>query len=185
MHAMPRHMAIHISGKTDSTARWVPVPGYEGIYSVSDQGQVLSHARTNSLGHPVHEKTLTLTPNKRGHLRVSLSKNGRLYVALVHQIVLEAFVGPRPEKQEVRHLDGNPENNHLSNLRYGTRSENMYDRVRHGTHYSAKKTHCYRGHEFTEENTLRSSNQRRCRTCKREYERLQYRKKKEARNAQR
>ena len=58
MHATPKVMATHTSGKTDSTTQWVPVPGYEGIYSVSDQGQVLSHARTNSLGHPIREKHL-------------------------------------------------------------------------------------------------------------------------------
>ena len=185
MHATPKVMAMHTYGKTNGRTRWVPVPEYEGIYSVSDQGQVLSHTRYDSFGRLIREKLLTPTRNKRGHLRVSLSKNGRLHVALVHQVVLGAFVGPRPEKQEVRHLDGNPENNHLSNLRYGTRSENMYDRVRHGTHYSAKKTHCRQGHEYTEENTRQYKNERRCLTCKRASDRRQSLKKKEARNAQR
>jgi hypothetical protein len=47
--------------------------------------------------------------------------------------VLEAFIGPRPENCEVRHLDGDPSNNRLDNLAWGTKAENQADKVRHGT----------------------------------------------------
>jgi hypothetical protein len=50
----------------------------------------------------------------------------------LHNLVLEAFVGPRPKGQVTRHLDGDKTNNTLSNLQYGTVSENMADRVMHG-----------------------------------------------------
>jgi hypothetical protein len=43
-----------------------------------------------------------------------------------------AFVGPRPPGLEIRHLDGDPGNNALNNLRYGTRSENLVDKSYHG-----------------------------------------------------
>jgi hypothetical protein len=52
---------------------------------------------------------------------------------LVHQLVLEAFVGPRPESCEARHLDGDPSNNKLDNLAWGTKAENQADKLRHGT----------------------------------------------------
>lgn len=51
----------------------------------------------------------------------------------VHQIVLLAFVGPPPERHEVRHLDGDSLNNRLDNLTYGTRAQNIADAKRHGT----------------------------------------------------
>ncbi len=51
----------------------------------------------------------------------------------VHQLVLGAFVGPCPIGMECRHLDGNPSNNFLSNLRWGTHLENMEDMRRHGS----------------------------------------------------
>jgi hypothetical protein len=53
---------------------------------------------------------------------------------LVHQLVLETFVGPCPENQETRHLDGIPANNRLENLCWGTSQENNgLDKRRHGT----------------------------------------------------
>jgi hypothetical protein len=45
---------------------------------------------------------------------------------------MESFVGPCPDGLEVCHNDGNPENNKLSNLRYGTQSSNQIDRIMHG-----------------------------------------------------
>lgn len=48
--------------------------------------------------------------------------------------MLLAHEGERPDGQQVRHLDGNPANNQLANLCYGTPRENQADRVRHGTH---------------------------------------------------
>jgi hypothetical protein len=47
--------------------------------------------------------------------------------------VLAAFVGPRPNGQLIRHVDGNAKNNQLGNLSYGTQIENMADALRHGT----------------------------------------------------
>lgn len=47
--------------------------------------------------------------------------------------MLEAFVGPCPDGMECCHEDGNPGNNALSNLRWGTTRDNQADRVRHGT----------------------------------------------------
>lgn len=51
----------------------------------------------------------------------------------VHRLVLEAFIGYRPEGMEARHLDGSRRNNSLANLRWGTHKENQADRVLHGT----------------------------------------------------
>lgn len=52
---------------------------------------------------------------------------------LVSALVLETFVGPRPHKNDGCHNDGNPKNNHLTNLRWGTRKSNCSDMVLHNT----------------------------------------------------
>jgi hypothetical protein len=79
-----------------------------------------------------------------------------------------AFVGPCPAGLEIRHLNGNATDNHLSNLTYGTKSENELDRVRHGTHHNARKTHCLRGHPFDTANTQMDHGRRRCKACLRD-----------------
>lgn len=77
----------------------------------------------------------------------------------VHALVMETFVGPRPEGSEIRHLDGDRCNNRVDNLKYGTHSENMMDRERHGTDHERAKTHCKRGHPLAEPN-LRADRKR-------------------------
>lgn len=52
---------------------------------------------------------------------------------MVHKLILEAFVGPRPEGMECRHLNGNGSDNRIANLRWGTPAENTLDKFRHGT----------------------------------------------------
>ena len=99
---------------------WKPVPGYEGRYEVSDQGRVRNRV-----------KELAQTTMRSGHLTVHLGKQTHY----VHRLVLFAFVGvlqSNVTRIEARHLDGNPTNNHLSNLRWGTVAENRADRRRLG-----------------------------------------------------
>lgn len=118
----------------DTEELWLPVVGYEGLYEVSSFGRVLSVERTiNRAGHAyrVRERILKAGPNKFGYPQVTLSKDGNTQPGqLVHWLVMQAFTGPVPEGKEVLHWDDNPSNNHLSNLRYGTRQENVDDKVR-------------------------------------------------------
>jgi len=79
--------------------------------------------------------------NKYGHLCVSLSKNNQEKKCLVHRLVLEAFIGPCPDGQEVRHLDGNPINNIINNLKYGTSKENSQDSIKHDTSIYGERSH--------------------------------------------
>lgn len=72
----------------------------------------------------------------------------------------------------MRHLDGDESNPRLSNLVYGTPSQNNHDRVRHGTHPEVNKTHCRYGHPYDTLNTYRQSKGGRgCRTCRTAYNR--------------
>jgi hypothetical protein len=80
-----------------------------------------------------------------GYQVVTLYLNGTRPSRKVHTLVLEAFVGPRPDGMVTRHLDGDPSNNRLSNIAYGTPRENSLDRVRHGRGSKPGKF-CRRGH---------------------------------------
>lgn len=139
---------------------WLPVPGYEGIYEVSNLGRIKSH-------HYREDRILRPGGHPSGHLFVNLCRDGNPKRAGVHQVVARAFVGERPDGYEVRHLDGDPTNNAATNLAYGTHADNMNDRRTHGTNHQLVKTHCPRGHEYDAINTyIYPSNGRRgCRKC--------------------
>jgi hypothetical protein len=113
--------------------RWRPVVDYGGLYEVSDLGRVRSLHGGKGKG----KRGGLLRPMVAGrtniHLRVILHEDGRRKTRLVHQLVMEAFVGPRPAGQEVRHGPGGVLDNRLVNLCYGSRRENMADKVRDGT----------------------------------------------------
>ena len=151
------------------TPTWRPVVGYEGFYEVSNAGQVrrVSAAQGTRAG-----LVLAQTPakNRGGYMTVGLHRPGfPRKVFRVHRLVAAAFLGPT-EGLLVRHLDGDPTNNCLENLRWGDASENAYDRVRHGRNSTVNqnsfKTHCKHGHEFTPENTrIRANGSRQCKAC--------------------
>lgn len=150
---------------------WRAIPGYEGLYQISNFGTVRSMPRmtTGKDGavRPFPGKVLKFRQQRYGHMKVVLySGHGKKTSRYVHQLVLEAFVGARPEGMMACHNDGNPTNNHVSNLRWASQSENTLDRIRHGNDPNLRKTHCPQGHEYTDENTVIGGHgERNCRAC--------------------
>ena len=151
--------------------QWIAVPGFEN-YQVSTAGRVRSPRGM-------------IKPWKfMGEYRqLRLHKNGTFTTFSLHALVQLAFVGPRQPGMETRHLDNNPAHNCLENLKSGTRSENVMDEVRAGTHHRARVTHCPQGHPYSGNNlyngpTKRSD--RRCRECARQRDRARYLAKKQA-----
>lgn len=145
---------------------WRAIPGYEGIYEVSDKGGVRSLPRTDAQGGK--RRLRTFRPSRMdawGHLGIKLRRDGVIKSFYVHRLVLEAFVGPCPPGMEACHWNDVPDDNHLSNLRWATKSENRFDQVRNGGDYNARKTHCWRGHPFSPENTTVRNGRRHCREC--------------------
>ena len=148
---------------------WLPVTNYEEFYAVSDQGRIKRlKRRKGPLGkswpflEPVRQK-------KSGHLVVSLYRDGRRELRKVHQLVLETFTGSRPEGMLTRHLNGNPADNRLVNLTYGTYGQNLQDDLRNGVLRNGGKIKCLRGHDYTAGNTYvnpRDGN-RSCKICRR------------------
>ena len=132
---------------------WKDIPGYESQYQVSTLGNVWSLDRVITCEGKVKGKYTSLRKGKL--LRPGRSTSGHLTVALgrgnsrcVHELVLLAFVGPAPVKHECRHLNGNPADNRLENLKWGTRSENILDAVAHGTWMTPERiAGCNKGRE--------------------------------------
>lgn len=104
-------------------------------YGVTETGEVWSFKR-----HP--PQMLKLQKMKRGgYLKVELCTGGSQKTCRVDHLVLKAHVGDKPEGANAScHWDGNPTNNHVDNLYWGTDSENQIDRLRHGTHNTVKLT---------------------------------------------
>lgn len=166
------------------TEQWKPVYGLESRYQISDHGRVWSNRGTGKLR--------TIQTDKCGYKRADLFLNYEYWRKYVHTMVLEAFVEPRPEGLQCRHLDGDPSNNRLENLAWGTSRENGQDRSRHhaeraknGVKKVTRKrgtrkrvtprvlqTHCRRGHLFDEENTHKYGEKRVCRQCRRDRKRV-------------
>lgn len=117
--------------------RWLPVVGFEGLYEVSDLGRVRSLTRIveTSTGPRVYQGRILAQVASRGthdYPQVSLSKDGVTMPRKVYKLVAEAFLGPCPAGQEVRHGPAGRGESALWNLCYGTRRENNEDRGRDG-----------------------------------------------------
>ncbi len=117
--------------------QWRDVVGYKGLYQVSDLGRIKSldrvvpHARFGTM----KLKGRIRRPGLVGpHLAISLCKGGIQTTVLVHRVVAAAWIGPCPDGMEVCHGPNGQRDNSVSNLRYGTRSDNGLDRRRDGTH---------------------------------------------------
>lgn len=114
--------------------QWKSVAGYEGRYEVSDLGRVRSLPNSRRRSELILKQQANV---KSGHMVVNLtltkSDGGWVQkIHYVHSLVLSAFSGECPLGHEGCHNDGNPSNNTLDNLRWGTRVSNQADRVTHG-----------------------------------------------------
>ena len=113
--------------------RWKPVPEWEGIYSVSDRGNV----RRDTSGRLLRPFL------RRGYPRVCLRSGERIAWLDVHLIVCTAWNGPRPGPDyHASHDDGNRLNNRPKNVLWKTIPENMQDKVRHGTSAAGERNPC-------------------------------------------
>jgi hypothetical protein len=166
-----------------ATERWLPIPGYEGFYEVSDLGRIRSIDRvvptiaSNPTGptRTLKGKIRATTP-RAGYPSVRLSRDGVIRIVDVHVVVLTTFQGPPPrEGMFCLHENDIRTDCRLSNLRWGTQRDNKLDEIRNGNNGQLSKTRCPRGHLYAGPNLIRSFNKlkdgsrspaRECRSCK-------------------
>lgn len=117
----------------DTSERWLPVEGFPG-YEVSDYGRMYS-----SKAHNGQQGRILKPRISRNHVAAMFWQDGKRYYRYVHRLVLMAFVGPPPEGMSGAHLDGDPFNNHVSNLAWVTHAENMAHMVAHGTRLKGER----------------------------------------------
>lgn len=109
--------------------KWKDIPGFEGLYQVSDSGMVRSMRFGPATKLRAEPKILKQHIGNRGYWRVNLK--GRL--RYTHRLILLAFCGPAPDGHEAAHLDGGRLNCNISNLAWVTRKENHSHKRLHGT----------------------------------------------------
>lgn len=107
---------------------WKPLPGYEGYYQISNQGNVWSDRSC---------RLVKLKKTKAGYLRFSPSVKGKRQECLVHRMVALAFI-PNPDwKSTVNHINEDKQDNRVGNLEWATMAEQNV----HGTRIARAVAH--------------------------------------------
>lgn len=119
------------------TEQWRPVVGYEGLYEVSSLGRVRSMTRERLIGAHIYTgkplrrvykgRIKALVNGTKGYKQVNLCKDGTSKVKRVHQMVWDAFCGDR-KGMLIDHVNNNPSDNRVENLRLCTTRQNSYNR---------------------------------------------------------
>lgn len=104
----------------DNKIIWLDVAEFEGIYKVSEFGDVFSQVRNGTKGG-----LLKPSIDRYGYKKVTLNKNNKPYFFTIHRLVAIAFIPNEHGKKTVNHKDGNKLNNHHKNLEWATNEENM------------------------------------------------------------
>lgn len=126
-----------------SVDTWLPIPGFLD-YEISNTGLVRSH----KWGRP-HLLNPGTYPG--GYRFVVLRREGKSYHKQVHRLVLAVFGDGDHPHEQTRHLNGNPADNRLENLTWGSNLDNFEDCVRHGTNGRGSKSAVAK---YTEEQIL-------------------------------
>lgn len=122
---------------------WRAVPGFEGLYEVSNQGNVralpLTYFAMDRWGNnrewrkPLRAVKAYVNKERGFYRYVNLRKDGQQHMRRIARLVAAAFHGPCPDGWQACHLDGSRNNDAAVNLKWGSPAENSGHREAHGT----------------------------------------------------
>ena len=114
---------------------WKDIEGYEGLYQVSNLGEVRSIIQTSSRRKCI----LRQYQNENGYMKVNLyNLNGICKKKYIHRLVAESFIENPSNKPNINHIDCNVKNNNVNNLEWCTQRENVKYQVIKRRHAKAK-----------------------------------------------
>lgn len=122
-----------MTDKKELRETWKDVVGYEGLYQISNYGNIVSSYCMD--GH----KSLKPSLNSHGYFSIILCKDKKKKNIRIHKLVAEAFIGVRPLGYEINHKDTNKQNNHVSNLEYLTKNQNIAHAHSNGKYARGRK----------------------------------------------
>lgn len=106
---------------------WKDIPGYEGLYQVSNLGRVksLERYKDNNGGLVKMPEKIMQGGIRNGYVLVSLTKDGKRKSFSAHRLVAQAFIQNPEDKPTVNHINGNKRDNRVDNLEWNTDLENI------------------------------------------------------------
>ena len=139
---------------------WKPIPGYLGKYEASNIGRVKSLRKVSGICNIIRKEPTILKPTEtdKGYQNIKLCLNGKGKYFPLGRLVLSAFVSicpksPNVKRYEASHLNGNPRDNRLENLKWETSQENNQRKKQHGTWICGEK---FRDAKLSEKKVLKA-----------------------------
>lgn len=111
---------------------WKDIPNFEGIYQISNHGNLKSFKALSN------GRILSLKNKRKDYFSVVLTSSNNKRSTRIHRLVAEAFIENPLQKSQVNHIDGDKQNNHVSNLEWVTPSENITHSVKNNPNHVAK-----------------------------------------------
>ena len=111
------------------------IPSLKFMYEISEDGRIFRNVKSKKQNKII----VDYHHSKAGYCATFVSIKGKVKRIMIAHVVAECWLGEKPEGYEVDHIDRNSQNNHYSNLRYVTKSEQMKNRNHSGISERGKK----------------------------------------------
>lgn len=108
----------------DLNYKEVDIKGYEGLYKISNKGDVISLSKDSGF-LKLKERIMKPTIKPGGYLDIKLTKDGKSKHFYVHRLVAEHFIPNINNYPQINHKDNNPKNNNITNLEWCNNSYNV------------------------------------------------------------
>jgi hypothetical protein len=133
------------------------IVGYEGLYQISNLGNVKSLARIDNCNRCRKEVIMSPGKSHKGYLRIALCKNGIKQSYSINRLIAELFIPNPNNKPQTNHLNGIKTDNRVENIEWCNNSENQLHAIKNGLKPSSKGE-CNGNHKITKEQVIEIRN---------------------------